>query len=274
MSRLQRVLKRALVAGFRLVYGSKIKRHRVPLGPIAGRFLYMAPATSLRMFIGIDEPAIARLTRAVLKEDDVVYDIGAHVGYTMVLFADLVGRGGRVHAFELLPSTAELLRKARDANGLSQCAVHAVGASDSNEPIVVHASDTLMGSIARDDAANVGGISEVCQLVRLDDYRHRYAIAAPALIKIDVEGAEVKALRGAEDTLRTAVPLLIVEFHNIDVLREGFAWLTERGYLLQDMSGARLQQARVAAMSSYYGSLFCYDPTVAWHVDRVRAACL
>ncbi len=272
MTRLKRILKQAVVGFLRLAYGDRVRKHRIPLGPIAGRYLYLAPATSIRMFVGIDEPAVARLTRAVLREGDVVYDVGAHVGYTMILFADLVGQGGSVHAFELVPSTAALLRQARDANGLKQCVVHAVGASDSSESIVIRVTNTLMGSIADADAGNPGGIAETCQLVRLDDYRVQHGIASPTLMKIDVEGAEVKALRGAERTLRTAVPLLVVEFHNIEVLREGFQWLTERGYVLHDLSGSRIQQEHVTAMNTYYGSLFCYDPTVAWHVDRVGSA--
>ena len=63
------------------------------------------------MYFGFNEPWLAKLAQQYLRPGDVVYDIGAHVGYTCVLFAQCVGDAGVVHAFEILPSVADQFLK-------------------------------------------------------------------------------------------------------------------------------------------------------------------
>ena len=52
-----------------------------------------------------------RLYLSLIREGDVVFDLGANLGYFTLLFSDLVGRGGEVHAFEPVPPTFARLRE-------------------------------------------------------------------------------------------------------------------------------------------------------------------
>jgi hypothetical protein len=78
--------------------------HRIPFGPNRGRLIYCSITISPRMYFGVDEQWVALLAREYVKPGDVVYDVGAHVGYTTLLFA---AHAGHVHAFELVPSVAD-----------------------------------------------------------------------------------------------------------------------------------------------------------------------
>ncbi|MGD9200679.1 MAG: hypothetical protein PVI26_03870, partial [Chitinispirillia bacterium] len=100
-----------------IIFGSKFRAHRIPFGPISGKYIYIKPSVSPRMFFGIDENRLVRYIKSILKKKDTVYDIGAHIGYITVLCADEVAESGHVHCFELMPGTAEKLKKTIELNG-------------------------------------------------------------------------------------------------------------------------------------------------------------
>jgi len=252
-----------------LAYGRRARAHRILFGPLAGGKLFIRPAISLRMLLGLDEPDVASMAGGALRPGDVVYDVGAHVGYTCLLFARLVGPSGSVQAFELLPSTAAMLRKTIELNHLEHCGVHEIGLSDSDRSSLVGINAQAMGSseFARD--ASYAGPAEECRIRRLDGYRAERALPAPTLIKIDVEGAEIAMLRGARQTLRECEPLLIVEFHHRDLLCRGLELLAAEGYEVRLPHGARITPDEAARRPSFYGNALAHRPRCAWHRERV-----
>lgn len=83
-----------------------------------------------------------------IQRGDVIYDIGAHICYTSLLFARYVGSTVIVHAFEILPSVAEqFLKKIIQAKNLKNIIVHDVGLSDREQIIELPIGDTLMTSL-------------------------------------------------------------------------------------------------------------------------------
>ena len=99
------------------------------------------------MWFGIDEPWIARLCESQIRQSAVVYDIGAHVGYTTLLFAHYLNGTGVVHAFEILPSTADLLRKTVEANDFRNITIHVVGLGAQDTIYELPIGQTAMTSI-------------------------------------------------------------------------------------------------------------------------------
>ena len=153
---------------------------------------------------------------ALVRRGDVVFDVGANHGYYTVLFSHLAGSSGRVHAFEPVPPTFELLaanvkRECRFDNVvLNQCAL---AAADGELPLFVPQPDLAQASIARQSAwpASQEVRTYSCRATTVDAYLGSRGEPPPAFVKCDVEGAELRVLAGAAATLRQRPPLLHLE---------------------------------------------------------------
>lgn len=155
-----------------------------------------------------DHEALATIFAAALAQDGNAVDVGAHGGDVLDDLLRIAPRGRHL-AFEPLPDLAAALRRR-----LPEVDVRAVALSDANgEATFAHVLDRpgWSGLKARPTpdgaAARVATITVLTQ--RLDD-----ALPAgyvPALIKIDVEGAELQVLQGARQTLATHRPVVVFE---------------------------------------------------------------
>jgi FkbM family methyltransferase len=155
---------------------------------------------------------------AVVEKGDRVFDVGANAGYYTLLFSHLVGRRGRVHAFEPVPETFAALSRALAREGRFDNVVTnpcAVGDREGVLPIHVPDADFGQASIAHHDAGSWTAAREIrsydCRMTTLDAYLQEHPAACPSFIKCDVEGAELLVLRGAADTLAAHRPLLHLE---------------------------------------------------------------
>jgi FkbM family methyltransferase len=141
-----------------------------------------------------------------------VLDVGANVGAYTLLFARWVGDTGHVYAFEPASASRAGLERHLLLNGLSsRVSVRAEAISDraGSAPFIdagTHGDNRLVPS-ATGETRNVPSLSidGFCDAVGL----------APDVIKIDIEGAELAALRGARRTIagRGAALALFVELH-------------------------------------------------------------
>ena len=209
----------------------------------------MSPQISPRMWFGIDEPWIARLCKSQLRQNTVVYDIGAHIGYTTVLFAHYLKGTGAVHAFEILPSTAELLQNTVEANQFQNVVIHAVGLGAEEAIQRLTIGSTAMTSIRA--AKREGQSTECCKVVRLDTYRRERDLPQPALMKVDIEGAEIQFLQGSLELIDECQPTMIIEFHSKDLLQQGYGLLTSLGYQLHNEHG-ELTEDSIEGISGYF----------------------
>ena len=232
-----------------MVYGAHLRVHRIPFGPIRGRKLFMSPQISPRMWFGIDEPWIAQLCKSQLRQNSVVYDIGAHIGYTTVLFAHYLKGTGAIHAFEILPSTAKLLQNTVEANHFQNIVIHAVGLGAEEAIQQLSIGPTAMTSIRA--TQREGQRAERCEIVALDKYRHKQGLPRPALMKVDIEGAEIQFLQGSLELIDECQPTMIIEFHSKDLLQQGYSLLTSLGYQLHNEHG-ELTEDSIEGISGYF----------------------
>jgi FkbM family methyltransferase len=151
-----------------------------------------------------------RLVERLTPAGGVALDVGANWGLFAHRLARLVGPHGRVHAFEPNPlHTATLARLASRTGNLT---VHLKGASDRSGvarlsvPVHEGRAVSALASLSGEER----GESVPVELTTLDA---ALALAESPidLIKIDVEGHELPALRGAEAILRTSRPAVLVE---------------------------------------------------------------
>lgn len=163
--------------------------------------------------IGNSEPDLQAALELFVREGMVVYDIGANVGFFSVLLARLVGPSGQVFAFEPVPANAEQIRYNARANSFSNVQVHTVAVSDSDGVAGFRLTD--FSTTGKFSALGPGtGHTEILVPTRqLDRMVFSAEIPAPALIKLDAEGAEPAILKGAAQVLAKIRPILLIELH-------------------------------------------------------------
>lgn len=142
------------------------------------------------------ETGVATALRSVLREGDIFVDGGSHIGLFAILAAATVGKTGHVVAFEPHPLNAILLRFNVDHSGLwSRIIVveAALGPVTGTGNYSWSSSSTTLGRLALQSTIE-GNITQV-KTIALDDYlleRKEWA----NVIKLDLEGGEVNALKG------------------------------------------------------------------------------
>lgn len=190
--------------------------------------------TGSRFVLGrYHEDETAEIQRLV-RPGDVVYDIGAHVGYYTLVAARAAGPAGHVHAFEPLPLNQRTLQGHLRMNRIDNVSLLTCAVSDAP------------GVLRFDPAGGTGrgrlstrGTLEV-PVVRIDDLVEQGLLRPPALIKMDIEGAEAAALRGALRTLREHAPVVFVATHGDAVRRECEQLLHSLGYRVREFRHADL----------------------------------
>lgn len=178
----------------------------------------LARLSLLYYFIGTingqheDEQGVARLFKRVIREGDVFFDLGANFGFYSSYVLPLCGKSGAVHSFEPNVSLIPHLRQLSEVNGRNgRIHVNAVAVGkESGKFLPLYGSDRIgSSSLYRHAWLNHEAPINV-PIVSIDDYVRDQGIDRIDVVKIDVEGAELDALEGMEETLRVRPPQLIV----------------------------------------------------------------
>ena len=147
---------------------------------------------------------------------DVVIDAGACWGDTALYFAHKVGPDGAVYAYEFEPSNLQCFRKNMAMNADLANIVHL-----QEYAVWSKASEVLefsaLGSASRLVSPNdpIDGNTTSVNTDTIDQLVVRESIKKVNYIKMDIEGAELDALRGAEQTIRKFTPKLAISiYHN------------------------------------------------------------
>lgn len=157
-----------------------------------------------------------------IKTGDVVVDLGANIGYYTLIAAKLVGDKGKVFAFEPEPRNFEILKKNVEINGYHNVILEQKAVSDINEKINLYLSKGIgTHSIKSNKNANMEPIQT--ESVRLDDYFSDLNLTDKInFIKMDIEGAEFRALNGMNIILRQSKHLKIfTEFERDLIIESG-----------------------------------------------------
>lgn len=187
-------------------------------------------------WIGSYELEKRLLFERIVQVNDIVYDIGAHVGFYTLLAAKLVYKYGRVFAFEPHPRNVLYLKEHLRINNISNVEIVArVVADIDGETYFDIESGSFQGHIVREGTTCLPKIG-------LDSHVFSHGIPLPNCIKIDVEGSELLVLTGAREILTSARPYLFVATHGRKVHQQCCDFLSAIGYQLLPITGNSLDK--------------------------------
>ncbi len=200
---------------------------RIRSGPLEGR--KWKASSGIRFIKGTYEPKNVEAIQKTVREDDIAYDVGAHVGYFSVLMGDIVGSGGKVIAFEPRGLNLGYLQKHVSVNNCDNVKIVSKAVGDHSG----HAKlETRTGS-------GTGYISDTgdedVEITSIDELVESGALPAPTFLKIDVEGGEMAVLRGARKVIERQRPRMILATHGDEIDAECRALLREWNYDMQDI---------------------------------------
>lgn len=174
---------------------------------------------------GVEQYRCTGAFEVAVHPGDVVIDGGACWGDTALYFAHLAGSAGRVVGFEFEPGNLELLRHNLGLNPQLAGRISVVGAALSDRAGRQVAFRSFGPGTALDPAGEGSVGTET-----IDGLLERGEVDRVDFIKLDIEGAELSALRGAENTLRRFRPsLAIAAYHRDDDLAAIPAYLIGLG---------------------------------------------
>ena len=225
----------------------------------------------------------------LIRQGDAVFDVGANIGNFTVLFSDLVGPRGSVHAFEPVPPTFKLLSERIRCDGRHQnILTNSVACSDEPGTVEIAVPGGDLGQSAMCPHASYGSWGTSSKMerfpvptIRLDDYATEGQLTRLDFIKCDVEGAELLVLKGSTRLLHEFEPLLhleVAEFWTRDFGYDSsdlIDFLEKQGYsyfLIEDepiqLGLLRVRLAECAARTESV-NLLCACPSRADRLKRL-----
>jgi FkbM family methyltransferase len=211
--------------------------YRVVRGPLKGTRLVLGSLSGegggASVYFNQYEPLQTASLGHVLKAGQLFFDIGANVGFYTLLGSRLVGPRGSVVAFEPVVRNLTLLHRHVELNACRNVSI--IAAACSNCSALASFTDGENFATGHLDAAGAGAIRpdsqswNVVPTVTIDSVAKQIG-AFPDVMKIDVEGAELRVLEGAETVLRSKHPQLFLSIHSNQLRTNCLNHLAAFGY--------------------------------------------
>ncbi len=196
-------------------------------GELKGREVFVANNSPIdEMFENIHDDFMYKY----ISKDQVVFDIGGHIGSNAMFFAQIVGESGKVLSFEPNPFNVAAFEKNLERNPDLKVRIQIcnLALSDKKGEEEFLFTDNVEGGTSsgsfienadtiwpKKDYEEKAGFKKMqVKTDTLDNFIAEKNIR-PDVLKIDVEGAEYLVLEGAQKTIAETRPLLLIEIHSI-----------------------------------------------------------
>lgn len=181
---------------------------------------------------GYSDPMLEDIL-AHLRPGDIVYDIGGHIGVYGIIIANALERGSVV-VFEPHPENAKQVRRNATLNpGSVEVIECALSNADGTAELEMKAEDGGIGTHALATEASERTVE--VRAVTGDGLVREGRLPPPDVVKIDVEGAELRVLEGLTDTLRSGGCRLV--YCEIHLPQETLRYETSRTTSITDYGG-------------------------------------
>lgn len=189
---------------------------------------------------------ILSILATIIRPGSTVWDCGTYLGYYTAFFVRLVGKEGQVVAIEPEPRNMFCTQRNMNVNRLANISYvpAAVGAPIGQTEFMLDLSTNshLPGTCIAHDPGAADSFQSRAELVTvrcisLDEARFNDNLPAPNFIKLDVEGAEIAALKHMDRLASTDRPFLLIESHNREADRAVWNFASHHAYRLFRLPG-------------------------------------
>mgnify|MGYP000888366958 CR=1 FL=1 len=234
-----RPLARLLRKGLNNSVPQGMARMTVAAGDLRGAQLDLDMRIEKDYWLGTYELELQHAIQHFVKPGMIAFDVGANIGYISLLLARAVGAEGKVLSVEALPANIQRLQEHTTLNPFAAnvTVLHAAVVDASKAvTFLVHSSTSMgkaVGSAGRSDEKYANEIK--VDGVSLDDLVYKHEYTAPDVIKMDIEGGEVLAMRGMKRLLKEKRPLMMIELHGHEAAQAVWKTLYTAGYTFHRM---------------------------------------
>lgn len=196
--------------------------------------MFLDLQTEKDYWLGTYEPELQQTIELLVKPEQVVYDIGANIGFVTLMFARQTGEMGHVYAFEALPENVIRLRQNVDLNGYLErvTVVNAAVQDRAGEAEFLMGPSGAMGKVKGSAGRDTIEYLEYIKVkaISIDGFIENSGNLLPDIVKMDIEGGEILALPGMSNLLQTRHPLVMIELHGLESAEASWQLLRNAGY--------------------------------------------
>ena len=233
-----------------------------------GFYMILTPSEHIQQqlfWYGYYEKTLGDLVKKILKPEDVFLDIGANIGYFSLLAANKEPTS-KIFSFEPVKNPFEQMEKNISVNNIRNITTVNVAISDTNEEkeLFISASDNS-GMSSFQPPENFSGKKERVKVVSIDSWFKTAGLSRIDLVKLDIEGSELAALKGMQEVLQNFKPVVIAEINPetlglfnlkpVDIC-EYLTKLDFNGYLISERG--KLEQVKPNEIDRTVNVLFIY----------------
>ncbi|NLO19752.1 MAG: FkbM family methyltransferase [Ignavibacteria bacterium] len=192
--------------------------------------------STLYLFGHYELPLMKYIEKNV-KESQVVFDIGANVGFLTLTFSKQAKKNGKVYAFEPEPKNFKKLQENVLLNNFQNISLNNFAISSINDKLKLYLSDdNNFGTHSLVNERNNSENYVNVDTVKLDDFVFQNNIKKIDWMKIDVEGAELDVVNGAKKTLIDLKPNLIIEVISENMKKRGLSSVLFKKMMLDEFA--------------------------------------
>ena len=156
----------------------------------------------------------------LLKEDDIVIDVGGNIGLFSVIASK---KCKRVHVFEPDPECFKNIKKNLAYHKLDNLILNQLALSDENEEKIFFKDSfySTLGSFALENIKHKESVIKI-RAIKLDDYFENKINEPVNIIKLNIQGAEGKAIEGSKKVISRDLPIILTEFWPYGLKNSGY----------------------------------------------------
>ena len=196
-----------------LLLGDKLRVLKMRKGLFKGILLEVNLKNQLALIFGTPEIYLQEILKKYVTKNAIVFDIGANIGYVSIAMSKIVGEQGKVYSFEAIPETSNKCKRNLELNSCTNVSLTNKALSNQSEMVIFRIPDGgethSMASMIWHSSAKDSVEVEVESITI--DTETRFSSLSPTFVKIDVEGAEGKVIKGMQGLIKRCNPVIFIE---------------------------------------------------------------